>query len=48
MKWDQGRAEIEKLLADKHLQQVPASREHADRLLTQAQRHLASAAMSPF
>lgn len=44
MKWDQGRAEIERLLADKHLQQVPASREHADRLLAQARRHLASAA----
>jgi hypothetical protein len=43
MRWDQGRADIEKLLADKHLQRVPASREHADRLLAQARRHLVSA-----
>jgi hypothetical protein len=39
-----GRAEIERLLETGHLQQVPASREHADRLLAQARRHLASAA----
>lgn len=44
MRWEQGRAEIERLLEAKHLQQVPASREHADRLLAQARRHLASAA----
>lgn len=44
MKWNQGRAEIEKLLADKHLQRIPASREHADRLLIQARRHPTSAA----
>ncbi len=44
MRWEQGRADIERLLDAGHLQQVPASREHADRLLAQARRHLASAA----
>lgn len=44
MRWDQGRAEIERLLAVHELQQVPASREHADRLMSQARTHLISAA----
>jgi len=43
MKWDQGRTVIERMLADQQLQQVPASREQADRLIAQARTHLASA-----
>jgi len=43
MKWQQGRADIDKMLADGELERVQASREHADQLLNQAQRHLASA-----
>ena len=38
----QGRAVIEQMLATGDLQQVPASREHADRLLEQARRHVHS------
>lgn len=43
MRWNQGREAIEHQLADGHLQRVPPSREHADRLLSQAHRHLVSA-----
>jgi HEPN domain len=43
MRWQQGRAEVDKMLADGELQRVQASREHADRLLNQARRHLDSA-----
>lgn len=43
MRWEQGRTEIERALASGALQRVPASREHADRLLNQARRHLHSA-----
>jgi hypothetical protein len=43
MRWDQGRAEIDKLIADGELQRVPANREHADQLLAQARKDLASA-----
>lgn len=43
MKWQQGRAEIDRMLADGELERVQASREHADRLLNQARRHLDSA-----
>ena len=42
MRWVQGRAVIEQMLATGDLQQVPASREHADRLLEQARRHVHS------
>ncbi|HEY8621313.1 MAG TPA: hypothetical protein VIM01_14680, partial [Dermatophilaceae bacterium] len=35
----QGRTVIEQMLAAGDLQRVPASREHADRLLEQARRH---------
>jgi hypothetical protein len=38
-----GRATIGKLIADGELQRVPPSREHADQLLAQARRDLASA-----
>jgi hypothetical protein len=43
MKWDQGRAAIDRMLADGELQRVPASREQADRLLAQARVHVSSA-----
>lgn len=43
MRWDQGRAEMDQLLANAELERVQASREHADRLLDQARRHAASA-----
>jgi hypothetical protein len=43
MRWDQGRADIERMLAERRLQRVPASREHAERMLAQARRHLMSA-----
>jgi hypothetical protein len=43
MRWNQGRATIDKLVADGELQRVPPSREHADQLLTQARKDLESA-----
>ena len=43
MRWEQGRATLEQMLDAKDLQRVPASREHADRLLEGGRRHLASA-----
>ena len=43
MRWEQGRAAIERMLADGELQRVPASREQADRLLVQAKTHVSSA-----
>ena len=42
MRWVQGRTVIEQMLAAGDLQRVPASREHADRLLEQARRHVSS------
>jgi hypothetical protein len=42
MRWVQGRTVIEQMLATGDLQRVPASREHADRLLEQARRHVYS------
>lgn len=44
MRWEQGRATIERMIADGDLQSVPASRSQADRLLVQARRHVTSAA----
>jgi len=44
MRWDQGRPVIDRMLASSQLQRVPASREQADRLISQAQTHLTSAA----
>jgi hypothetical protein len=41
--WEQGRDTIEKLIASAALEQVPASREHADLLIAQARKHLESA-----
>lgn len=43
MRWNQGRAEIDKLIADGELQRVPPNREHADQLFAQARKDLASA-----
>jgi hypothetical protein len=43
MKWNQGRTEIDKLIADGELQRVPPNREHADQLFAQARKDLASA-----
>ncbi len=43
MRWNQGRDAIEQLLADRELERVPASRDHADHLVTQARKHLQSA-----
>ena len=43
MRWEQGRAAVEQMIDVKDLQRVPASREHADRLLEESHRHLASA-----
>lgn len=44
MQWQQGRADIEHMLAEGQLQRVPPSRTQADRLLEQARSHLRSAA----
>lgn len=43
LRWEQGRSVVDELLAKRHLDQVPANTEHADRLLGQARRHVASA-----
>ena len=43
MRWNQGRGTIDRMLASAELQRVPAIREHADRLISQARRHLVSA-----
>jgi len=40
MRWNQGREVVERLLGDHQLQRVPPSREHADRLINDARRHL--------
>ncbi len=43
MRWETGRAIIDQMLADRELQKVNPSRDHADRLLDEAERHLLSA-----
>jgi HEPN domain len=43
MRWNQGRPAVDRLIADGELQRVPANREHADQLLGQAHKDLASA-----
>ena len=43
MRWNQGRTEIDKLIADGELQRVPPNREHADQLFVQSRKDLASA-----
>jgi hypothetical protein len=44
MRWEQGRTDVDRMLANAELQRVPASREHADSLIAQARIHLSSAA----
>lgn len=44
MRREQGRAGIDRMLADAELQRVPPSREQADNLVAQARIHLSSAA----
>ena len=46
MSWDQGRAVVDDLIARSALERVTPSREHADLLLAQAARHLATAEAS--
>jgi len=43
VKWQQGRPALDGMIARGELERVPASREHAELLLGQAQRHLDSA-----
>jgi len=43
MRWEQGRAALDGMVARGELERVPASREHADALLAQAHQHLGSA-----
>lgn len=43
MKWQQGRAALDGMLTRGELERVPASREQADSLLSQARNHLAAA-----
>jgi hypothetical protein len=43
VKWQQGRDPLDGMIARGELERVPASREHADLLLAQAQQHLDSA-----
>ncbi len=43
MRWNQGREVVERLIDSHELQRVPPSRDHADRLLEQARRHLDAA-----
>lgn len=43
MRWNQGRSQIDTMLADGLLERVSPSREHADLLIEQARRHLESA-----
>jgi hypothetical protein len=43
MRWQQGREALDGMIARGELERVPPSRDHADLLLTQARRHLASA-----
>jgi len=44
MRWDKGRADIERMISAGDIQRVPASRDHADLLIGQADQALASAA----
>ena len=44
MRWNPGRATIDQMLSARQLQRVPASREHADRLVMEARELLVAAA----
>lgn len=46
MRWEQGRPEIDRMLAVGDLERVQPSRQHADRLIGQARRHLDSARLT--
>lgn len=43
MRWEQGRAEVEFLIREGHVQRVPPSRQMAETILAQARVHLESA-----
>jgi hypothetical protein len=43
VRWDQGRAAVDGMLSRGELERVPASRDHADLLVAQAQQHLVAA-----
>jgi hypothetical protein len=43
MRWQQGRSAIDGMISRRELERVPASRDHADLLLAQAQQHVKSA-----
>ncbi|GIF07420.1 hypothetical protein [Actinoplanes siamensis] len=43
MRWQQGREVVDGMITRAELERVPASRDHADLLIAQARRHLASA-----
>lgn len=43
IRWEQGRAIVDSMIADGSIQSVPASREHADRLLEMSDQKLVSA-----
>jgi len=43
MRWQQGREALDGMITRGELERVPPSREHADLMLAQARRHLASA-----
>ena len=43
MRWDKGRADVERMISAGEIQRVPASRDHADLLIGQAHQALASA-----
>lgn len=44
LRWEQGRADVNELLAKKHLERVSANIEHAEKLIAQARLHVASSA----
>jgi hypothetical protein len=43
MRWQQGRAALDGMIARGEIERVPASREHADRLVAQADQHVRAA-----
>ncbi|GAA1865476.1 HEPN domain-containing protein [Myceligenerans crystallogenes] len=43
LRWEQGREHIDRMIKERHLQRVPASREQADFLLEQARLHASAA-----
>jgi hypothetical protein len=43
MRWDQGRSAVEGMIARGEVEQVPASRDHADLLMGQAEAHVQAA-----